>query len=74
MSAADFWNDSVNSRKVVKQLKALKSTVEPWQQASKKYQELQELAGILKTSDQELILELDRNTSVLLKEIDALEF
>jgi peptide chain release factor 2 len=74
MSAADFWNDSANSAKVVKQLKSLKSTVEPWQSAFKKHQELQELAAILKTSDQELILDLERNTNVLLKEIDALEF
>lgn len=74
MSAADFWNDSANSGKVVKQLKSLKFTVEPWQSAFKKYQELQELAGILKISDQELILDLERNTTVLLKEIDALEF
>jgi len=74
MSTAHFWDDSVNSAKVVKQLKNLKSAVEPWQLAFKKHQELQELASILKIQDQEFISDLERNVNVLLKEVDQLEF
>ena len=74
MSIAGFWDDTANSAKVVKQLKNLKSAVEPWQLIFKKYQELQELANILKIQDQEFILDLERNVNVLLKEADELEF
>ena len=74
MSTPRFWDDSVNSAKVVKQLKNLKSAVEAWQLVFKKHRELQELAGILKIQDQEFILDLERNVNALLKEVDQLEF
>lgn len=74
MSVVGFWDDAVNSAKVVKQLKNLKSAVEPWQQAFKKHQELWELANILKAQDQEFISDLERNANLLIKEADDLEF
>ena len=55
MSEPGFWDDSENSAKVVRQLKMLKTIVEPWDSAAKKYQELQELADILKPQDLSLI-------------------
>jgi len=74
MSQAGFWNDAENSRKVVKQLKDLKSTVDPWESVSKKHQELQELAGILKEEDQELISDLTGDINGLQAEVDSLQF
>jgi peptide chain release factor 2 len=74
MSTAGFWDDAVNSAKVVTQLKNLKSAVDPWQLIFKKHQELQELANMLKIQDQEFILDLERNVTTLLKEVDELEF
>jgi len=74
MSAPGFWDDAGNSAKVVKQLKALKSVVEPWELVYKKYQELQDLADILNTQDKELISDLDRNIEALSKEVGELEF
>lgn len=74
MSHPGFWDDVENSGRVVKQLKALKSTLEPWQTAFKKYQEFKELYDILKEEDKELIADLNRNIDILLKEIDKLEF
>jgi peptide chain release factor 2 len=74
MSAASFWDDAANSGKVVKQLKTLKSVVEPWQAAFKKYQELLEFVNIVKIQDQELVFDLERSAGVLSKEVDKLEF
>ncbi|MDD5729863.1 MAG: peptide chain release factor 2 [Candidatus Omnitrophica bacterium] len=74
MSAAGFWEDTDSSSKIVKQLKSLKVVVEPWDQAFKKYQEFKEISDILKEEDRELIADLDKNTSVLLQEMERLEF
>jgi len=74
MSHTGFWEDAENSTKVVKELKNLKSAIEPWELAFKKYQELQELYPILETSDRELISDLARNVDFLLKEVAKLEF
>jgi peptide chain release factor 2 len=74
MSDSEFWNDEETSSVVVKQLKSLKFTVEPWDAAFKKYTEFKELADILKEEDRELCEELGRNTEQLLAELDRLEF
>lgn len=74
MSKPQFWDDTQNSNRVIKQLKSLKSEVEPWQEAYKKYLELRELANILKDQDTELIADLARNIEALIKEVDKLEF
>ena len=65
MSHPGFWNDEQNSTKVVKELKPLKSAVEPWEMASYKYQELKELTDILKDQDKELIADLAKNIDLL---------
>ena len=74
MSAPGFWDDAENSAKAVKQLRNLKSTVEPWETAFKKYRELQELADILNTQDKELISDLAKNIDTLSNEVQNLEF
>jgi len=74
MSHSGFWDDSEESTKVVKQLKSLKSTIEPWDTAFKKYQELKELTDILKDEDKELIADLTQNINILFQEVDKLEF
>lgn len=73
MSKAGFWGDPENSARAVKQLKILKSSIEPWQVAFLKLQELKELADILKAQDKELIADLTRNTDDLLSQIDKLQ-
>jgi peptide chain release factor 2 len=74
MGNPGFWGDEQNSTKVVKQLKLLKSTVEPWEAAFHKYQELKELADILQDKDRELIVDLDINAVSLTAALDKLEF
>lgn len=76
MSIPGFWDDSDNSSKVVKELKSLKSAIEPWHNAGLKYRELAELAGLVNSRDQDkdLTADLIRNIEALLSEIDKLEF
>jgi peptide chain release factor 2 len=74
MSSPKFWDDANNSAKVVGKLKLLKSSVEPWQDCFKKYQELLELSGIAKEGEKELILNLSQNLDSLLSEAERLEF
>jgi len=74
MSSPGFWDDQEGSAKTVKQLKSLKSTVEPWEDALKKYQELNELSEIVKEEDRDLIADLAQNINGLLSELDKLEF
>jgi peptide chain release factor 2 len=74
MSSAGFWDNTEQSTKVVKELKNLKNTVEPWEAACSKYQELQELAGILEPKETDLVADLARNVDILSKETEKLEF
>ena len=74
MSQPGFWDNQENSTRIVKQLKFLKFTVDSWQAASDKYQELAELADILKVEDRELIDNLNRSFDTLLTEVSDLEF
>ncbi len=74
MSQAGFWDNEQKSTTVVKQLKFLKSIVEPWDMAFKEHRELSDMLEILNATDQELVLDLNKNVDVLLKELDALEF
>lgn len=74
ISVPGFWDDTEKSNKIVRQLKSLKSAVEPWQQALKKLQELKELAEISSIQDQSLLADLNKNLDNLSAEIDRLEF
>jgi peptide chain release factor 2 len=74
MSSPGFWDNAENSTRVVKELRNLKSSVEPWETAFKKYRELQELADILKSCDKELLSDLAKNIDTLSDEVQNLEF
>ena len=74
MSSEGFWENQEASGKVVKQLKVLKSAIEPWEKAFKKYQELQELANLVKSEDKELVVDLGNNINTLSREAEELEF
>ena len=74
MSQEGFWNNTEHSTKIVKELKNLKATVEPWELAYKKYQELAEIIPLLKDDDRDLILDLTQNAAALTGVIDKLEF
>jgi len=74
MSHPGFWKDEENSRKVVGELKSLKSALEPWEAAFQKYQGLKELADILKDQDKELTADLAKEIGLLVAALDKLEF
>jgi len=74
MSVEGFWNDPEHSAAAVKELKSLKVTVEPWELAYKKYQELSELVPLFGEDDRDLVLDLTRNAAALMEIIDKLEF
>jgi len=74
MSSEGFWNNSEDSTKTVKKLKELKATVEPWDSAFKKYEELKELCALLKEDDKDFIADLSRNTESLFALTGRLEF
>ncbi|MFH0762912.1 MAG: peptide chain release factor 2 [Candidatus Omnitrophota bacterium] len=74
LSQPGFWDNSENSSRLLKQLKQLKSAVEPWQSAFRRHQELAELADILKPSDGQLIADLSGDTELLSRDLEKLEF
>jgi len=74
MSEPHFWDNSENSTRIVRQLKQLKSTVEPWQQAFSHYNELKELSGMLKEEDAELARDSLISLDLLAAELEKLEF
>jgi peptide chain release factor 2 len=74
MATAGFWDNEEKSTGVVKKLKSLKSICEPWENAYKKHQELDELSHILKESDSDLIIDFDKQLNNLKKELERLEF
>ena len=74
MSQEGFWDNSDRSTKVVKELKGLKFSVEPWETASKKLQELKELTEILQSQDSGLISEVALSIDLLSRGLEELEF
>lgn len=74
MSVQGFWDDAQASSRIVKELKSLKTCVEPWEQAYKKFRELQELSEILKSTDQELLISVLKDIDALSLSVAKLEF
>ncbi len=74
MSASGFWDNTEKSSQIIKKLKSLKLTVDPWDKAYLQYQELKELAGISTDEDKEIVTDLAHNTEILLGEVEKLEF
>lgn len=73
MSSPEFWSDDAASSKVVKELKSLKSTVEPWELSLRKYQELQEISEITTENEPALIADLERSAAALSGDVEAIE-
>lgn len=73
MSSPEFWGDEGVSSRVVKELKLLKSVVEPWEHSQKKYEDLRELLGMTAADEPEMVADLERNSAALVKEVEAVE-
>ena len=70
----DFWNDTDNSSKVLKQINSLKSKVEGFKKLNKAQNNLLEMSELLQVEeDEELAKELLKSTYTLEKDIEKLE-
>jgi len=74
MSEPNFWDNQERSSAVVKELKSLRSSVDPWDLAFSRYSELAELAAISASEGRDLLLELTRSIASLTQDIEKLEF
>ena len=70
----DFWNDTDNSSKVLKQINSLKSKVEGFKKLNNELNNLLEMSELLQVEeDEELAKELLKSTYTLEKDIQKLE-
>lgn len=70
----DFWNDTDNSSKVLKQINSLKSKVEGFKKLNNKLNNLLEMSELLQVEeDEELAKDLLKSTDTLEKDIEKLE-
>ena len=70
----DFWNDTDNSSKVLKQINSLKSKVEGFKKLNNELNNLLEMSDLLQVEeDEELAKELLKSTDTLEKDIEKLE-
>ncbi len=70
----DFWNDTDNSSKVLKQINSLKSKVEGFKKLNNELNNLLEMSELLQVEeDEELVKDLLKSTDTLEKDIEKLE-
>jgi len=72
MSRQNFWDDSEQSNKTLKELKYLKSCVEPFSKANHKLEELKELAE-LSAEEEDMLAQISEEMAGLEKEVDKIE-
>ncbi|MFC1632078.1 peptide chain release factor 2 [Candidatus Omnitrophota bacterium] len=73
MSAPDFWKDNKKAQEIIVVLKGLKAGCQPWEKASEKYKELQELIEIVDNHDQVSIAQLEKDLAQLVRDLDKLQ-
>jgi peptide chain release factor 2 len=74
MSEPGFWDDNEQATKIINQLNRLKASVEPWEKISRKAAEAEEIIGILKEEERDLISATNSDLEVLFKDLAAIEF
>jgi len=72
MNEPDFWDNSEQSNKLMKELKYLKGCVEPYKDGVEKLAELKELSEISE-GDNDLLQQIQDELTVLQKSVDELE-
>ena len=72
MSQPNFWDDTESANKILKELKYLKSCVEPYQKNLEKLEGLKELSEI-SGEDEEFLKQIHEELAILEKEVDGLE-
>jgi peptide chain release factor 2 len=74
MGESGFWDNQETSSSVVKQVKALKVVIEPYEQAEKKLADLTELTALVTEDETEMVAEVEKDLGVLTAAVSALEF
>ena len=70
----DFWNDTENSSKVLKQINGLKTKLEVFKKVQNELNNIIEMSELLKLEpDEEMAKEVLKSTSIMEKEIEKLE-
>ena len=72
MSQPNFWDDSANANKLMRELKYLKGCVEPFDQGMKKLQDLTELAE-LSQGDDDFLQHVGQELALLEEEVNRIE-
>ncbi len=72
MSQPNFWDDSEQSNKLMKELKYIKSCVDPFKNGLEKLTELKELLDVSE-GDQEFLKQIETELTTLEKTVDELE-
>lgn len=74
ITSEGFWDETGSANVLIKEMKALKSAYEPWQNAKNHHKELVELSSIVEVDDGASILHIKEEISRLDKIIQGLEF
>jgi len=69
-----FWDDQEKSMPIIQELKVVRSTLDPYSEARKEFDELTELAIILDEQDKGSIKEVSDLLDKLAKKLEGLEF
>lgn len=72
MTASDFWDDSSNANKAMRELKYLKGCVEPFKESSKKLKDLEEMAEISK-EEPEMLEQIQQELASLEADVNTVE-
>ena len=72
MTQPHFWDDSIQSNKLMRELKFLKSCIEPFQMSLKKLEDLRELTE-LSEEDPDFLKQIKDDLAQLQKDVDTIE-
>ena len=72
MSLPNFWDNAAESNKLVRELKVLKNTVEPFDSGFAKLEELKEFV-LIAEEDEALLTQIQQNLDALSQTVDQLE-
>jgi len=72
MNQPNFWDDSAQSKKLMQELKYLKSCVEPFLNSLKKFEDIKELVDLSK-DEGDLLMQIESELDQLEEEVDRAE-
>lgn len=74
MSEPDFWSDKQKANEIIKELKDLKSSIDPWLKIEDKFQEINELSQIVEANDHKSLEHLAKLFSEVSTALASFEF